>query len=34
MQAWSGQAAALARRDPAGEIVRRLWEEAQALLPG
>jgi nitronate monooxygenase len=34
MQAWSGQAAALARPDPAGEIVRRLWEEAQALLPG
>jgi nitronate monooxygenase len=34
MQAWSGQAAALARPEPAGEIVRRLWEEAQALLPG
>ena len=34
MQAWSGQAAALARPEPAGEVVRRLWEEAQALLPG
>jgi nitronate monooxygenase len=33
MQAWSGQAAALARPEAAGEIVRRLWEEAQALLP-
>src|SRR5947208_400602 len=33
MQAWAGQAAALARREPAGEIVRRLWEEAEALLP-
>jgi nitronate monooxygenase len=34
MQAWAGQAAALARPEPAGEITRRLWEEAQALLPG
>src|SRR5438067_10881047 len=34
MQAWAGQAAALARPEPAGEIVRRLWEEAQELLPG
>jgi len=33
MQAWAGQAAALARPEPAGEIVSRLWEEAQALLP-
>ncbi|HVC52369.1 MAG TPA: nitronate monooxygenase [Stellaceae bacterium] len=33
MQAWSGQAAALARAEPAGVIVTRLWEEAQALLP-
>ena len=33
MQAWAGQAAALARPEPAGEIVRRLWDEAQALLP-
>ena len=34
MQTWAGQAAALARPEPAGEITRRLWEEAQALLPG
>jgi nitronate monooxygenase len=33
MQAWAGQAAALARPEPAAEIVRRLWEEAEALLP-
>lgn len=33
MQAWAGQAAALARAEPAGETVRRLWSEAQALLP-
>jgi nitronate monooxygenase len=33
MQAWAGQAAALARPEPAGETVRRLWEEAEALLP-
>jgi nitronate monooxygenase len=33
MQAWAGQAAALARAEPAGELVLRLWEEAQAFLP-
>jgi nitronate monooxygenase len=33
MQAWAGQAGALARAEPAGEVVRRLWEEAQPLLP-
>ncbi|MGH7093262.1 MAG: NAD(P)H-dependent flavin oxidoreductase [Stellaceae bacterium] len=33
MQAWAGQAAALARAEPAGAIVTRLWDEAQALLP-
>ncbi len=32
IQAWAGQSASLARTDPAGEVVRRLWEEAQALL--
>jgi nitronate monooxygenase len=32
MQAWAGQAAALARAEPAGEVVRRMWEEAEALL--
>jgi nitronate monooxygenase len=34
MQTWAGQSAALARPEPAGEIIRRLWEEAAALLPG
>jgi len=33
MQAWAGQAAALARPEPAGELVLRLWQEAEALLP-
>lgn len=33
MQAWAGQAAALARPEPAGDVVRRLWAEAVALLP-
>jgi nitronate monooxygenase len=32
MQAWAGQAAALARPGPAGELVLRLWQ-AEALLP-
>jgi nitronate monooxygenase len=32
MQAWAGQSARLARDAPAGEVVRRLWEETQALL--
>jgi nitronate monooxygenase len=34
MQVWAGQAAALARAEPAGELVLRLWREAEALLPG
>lgn len=33
MQAWAGQSAALARAEPAAELVRRLWDQAQALLP-
>jgi nitronate monooxygenase len=32
MQAWAGQSASLARAEPAAEVVRRLWDEAQALL--
>jgi nitronate monooxygenase len=32
IQAWAGQSAGLAAADPAGEVVRRLWENAQALL--
>jgi nitronate monooxygenase len=33
MQAWSGQAAALARPEPAGEIVRRLWKKRRYCCP-
>jgi nitronate monooxygenase len=33
MQAWAGQGAALARAEPAGEIVQRLWAETSGLLP-
>ena len=33
LQAWAGQSAAMARAEPGGEIVRRIWEEANALLP-
>ncbi len=32
MQAWAGQAAALARAEPAAELVRRLWSGARDLL--
>lgn len=32
MQMWAGQSAALARAEPAGEIVRRLWSDASDLL--
>jgi nitronate monooxygenase len=32
MQVWAGQSAALARAEPAGELVKRIWSEAQALL--
>jgi nitronate monooxygenase len=33
MQAWAGQGAALARSEPAADLVRRIWEAAEALLP-
>jgi nitronate monooxygenase len=32
IQAWAGQAAALAQAKPAGEVVRELWEGARTLL--
>lgn len=32
MQAWAGQGAAMARAEPAGEVVQRLWAEAQSFL--
>jgi len=33
MQAWAGQSAALARAEPAAQVMVRLWQEAQPLLP-
>jgi nitronate monooxygenase len=32
MQLWAGQAAKLARNEPAGAISQQLWEEASRLL--
>jgi nitronate monooxygenase len=32
MQAWAGQSAAMARPEGAGDLVQRLWQEAQALI--
>lgn len=32
IQAWAGQSAGLAKAEAAGDVVRRFWEEAQALL--
>ncbi|WP_282571825.1 NAD(P)H-dependent flavin oxidoreductase [Roseomonas acroporae] len=32
MQMWAGQAASLARAEPAGEVVQRMWEEASGIL--
>jgi nitronate monooxygenase len=32
MQAWAGQSAAMAKPMPAGDLVREVWNEAQALL--
>jgi nitronate monooxygenase len=32
IQAWAGQSASLAKPIPAGELVRRFWDDAQALL--
>jgi nitronate monooxygenase len=34
MQAWAGQSAALARAEPAAQVVERLWRGAQELLGG
>ncbi|MDQ1682878.1 MAG: nitronate monooxygenase [Frankiaceae bacterium] len=33
IQAWAGQSAALARAEPAGELIHALWEEARTLVP-
>ena len=32
LQAWAGQSAGLARSEPAGAVVRRIWEETNAIL--
>jgi nitronate monooxygenase len=32
MQAWAGQSAALAKAEPAAELVQHLWDEARAIL--
>jgi nitronate monooxygenase len=32
MQAWAGQSAGLTRATPAGDVARRAWEDARALL--
>jgi hypothetical protein len=33
MQAWAGQSAALARAEPAAEVVRRLWMKRRPYWP-
>lgn len=33
MQAWAGQSAWMATNEPAGDYIKRIWDEAQALLP-
>jgi nitronate monooxygenase len=32
MQAWAGQSAALAKAEPAAEVMRRIWDGAKAIL--
>jgi nitronate monooxygenase len=32
IQAWAGQSAGLAKAEAAGDVVQRLWNDAQALL--
>jgi nitronate monooxygenase len=32
MQVWAGQSASLARAEPAGAIVQRVWDQANGLL--
>lgn len=32
MQVWAGQSAAMARSVPAGDLIKNIWEQAQALL--
>jgi len=30
--AWAGQSAGMTKAEPAGDLVRKLWDDAQALL--
>ena len=32
MQVWAGQSAAMGKTIPAGQMIRAIWDEAQALL--
>jgi nitronate monooxygenase len=32
MQAWAGQSAALARGEPAAEVIARIWDDVSSLL--
>jgi nitronate monooxygenase len=32
MQVWAGQAAAMSKVVPAGQMVRQIWDEAQSLI--
>jgi nitronate monooxygenase len=32
MQVWAGQSARLARADPAGQVLREIWDGARRLL--
>ena len=32
MQLWAGQSAAMAKAVPAGDLLREIWDHAQALL--
>jgi len=32
IQAWAGQSASMAKPDAAGDVVRSIWDDAQALL--
>lgn len=32
MQVWAGQSAALARAEPAGELLKQIWNQAQGQL--
>jgi nitronate monooxygenase len=33
IQAWAGQSAWMAREEPAGDFLHRIWRDAQSLIP-